>query len=75
MVVGLILGGGAANFAHRVGSVEERDREIENRDLGFQLLREPHRLETVGCFADDVESCAFQQRPHPASHELLIVGQ
>jgi len=62
------------NLAAGLEAVHRRHHEIEDGDVGFVGLREPHRFLSVGRLGDDLEALALEEHAESLSHDVVVVG-
>ena len=55
--------------------VERRHGDVEHDHVGPQPLGQRDGLESVRCFADDLEFFAFEQHLHALTNDRMIIGQ
>lgn len=55
-------------------AIEPGHGDIEDDQVRAQLTRQPHRVNTIVCLADDIEPFLAQQHAHGGSDERMVVN-
>src|SRR5207245_7432219 len=63
------------NLTDRNDAVHDRHRQIEHGDVGLVLLRETDRLDSIDCFANDLEVLALEKNSDALAYNGMIVSK
>jgi hypothetical protein len=58
-----------------IDTVEERHRDVENRDVGLQRVAHGNGCVPVRSLADDLEPLVLQEGPEAFSDHHVIIGK